>query len=56
MKGQRKISMLTAYDYPMAALFDESGIEGILVGDSLSMVVQGHDTIVRPLRACEIGP
>ena len=41
---QRKISMLTAYDYTMAALLDKSGVDGILVGDSLSMVVQGHDT------------
>lgn len=38
-----KIAMLTAYDYPTAALLDASGIDGILVGDSLSMVVQGHD-------------
>ncbi len=45
MKSQgRKITMLTAYDYPTAALLDQCGIEGILVGDSLSMVVQGHDT------------
>ena len=45
MKGQaRKITMLTAYDYHTAALLDECGIEAILVGDSLSMVVQGHDT------------
>jgi 3-methyl-2-oxobutanoate hydroxymethyltransferase len=40
----QKISMLTAYDYTMAALLDETGIEGILVGDSMSMVVQGHST------------
>jgi 3-methyl-2-oxobutanoate hydroxymethyltransferase len=40
----RKISMLTAYDYPMAAMLDAAGIEGILVGDSMSMVVQGHST------------
>ena len=40
----RKITMLTAYDYAMAGLVDAAGIEGILVGDSLSMVVQGHDT------------
>jgi 3-methyl-2-oxobutanoate hydroxymethyltransferase len=39
--GQR-ITMLTAYDYPTARLIDSVGIEGILVGDSLSMVVQGH--------------
>ncbi len=38
----RKITMLTAYDYATAALVDTTGIEGILVGDSLSMVVQGH--------------
>ena len=38
----RKITMLTAYDYIMASLADSTGIEGILVGDSLSMVVQGH--------------
>jgi 3-methyl-2-oxobutanoate hydroxymethyltransferase len=38
----RKITMLTAYDYTMARLLDATGIEGILVGDSMSMVVQGH--------------
>ena len=38
----RKISMLTAYDYPMAAVLDAAGIDAILVGDSMSMVVQGH--------------
>ena len=43
MKGAgRKITMVTAYDYPMAALLDAAGIEGILVGDTLGMVVQGH--------------
>src|SRR5262245_21342999 len=40
----RKISLLTAYDYPTAALLDAAGVEAILVGDSMSMVVQGHDT------------
>ena len=40
----QKISMLTAYDYTMAHLLDEAGVESILVGDSLSMVVQGHPT------------
>jgi 3-methyl-2-oxobutanoate hydroxymethyltransferase len=40
----KKISVLTAYDYPTARLLDEAGIEGILVGDSMSMVVQGHST------------
>ncbi|MCA9106920.1 MAG: 3-methyl-2-oxobutanoate hydroxymethyltransferase [Planctomycetales bacterium] len=38
------ISMLTAYDYPTARILDESGIDSILVGDSLAMVVQGHET------------
>ncbi|MBX7168930.1 MAG: 3-methyl-2-oxobutanoate hydroxymethyltransferase [Pirellulales bacterium] len=37
-----KITMLTAYDFVTARLLDESGIEAILVGDSMSMVVQGH--------------
>lgn len=37
----KKISMLTAYDYPFARIVDEAGIDGILVGDSLGMVVQG---------------
>jgi 3-methyl-2-oxobutanoate hydroxymethyltransferase len=42
--GERKISMLTAYDYPTAAVLDAAGIDALLVGDSLSMVVQGHET------------
>jgi len=40
----RKITMLTAYDFPTAQLVDQAGVEGVLVGDSLSMVVQGHDS------------
>jgi 3-methyl-2-oxobutanoate hydroxymethyltransferase len=40
----RKISMVTAYDYALAQLVDAAGVEGILVGDSMSMVVQGHDS------------
>lgn len=39
----RKISMLTAYDYMTAQLLDRTGIDAILVGDSMSMVVQGHE-------------
>jgi len=39
----RKISMLTAYDYTTAQLLDRAGIDAILVGDSMSMVVQGHE-------------
>ena len=45
MKAEgQKIVMLTAYDYPTAALLDEAGTDVILVGDSMSMVVQGHET------------
>jgi len=39
-----KISMLTAYDYSFAKLFDGSGIDAILVGDSASNVMAGHET------------
>ncbi len=39
-----KISMLTAYDYSFARIFDEAGIEVILVGDSASNVMAGHET------------
>ncbi len=38
----QKITVVTAYDYAMASLVDAVGVEGILVGDSLAMVVQGH--------------
>ena len=37
-----KITMVTAYDYAAAQLVDSAGVDGVLVGDSLSMVVQGH--------------
>lgn len=43
MKAEnRKITMLTAYDAVFARLVDESGVDVILVGDSLGMVIQGH--------------
>ena len=41
--GER-ITMLTAYDATFARLFDRAGIEVLLVGDSLGMVVQGHNS------------
>jgi 3-methyl-2-oxobutanoate hydroxymethyltransferase len=40
----QKISMLTAYDYSMARIVDEAGIDVILVGDSASNVMAGHET------------
>ncbi|MEC7861221.1 MAG: 3-methyl-2-oxobutanoate hydroxymethyltransferase [Verrucomicrobiota bacterium] len=42
-KGKATISALTAYDYPTAKILDETGIDLILVGDSLGMVVLGHN-------------
>ena len=47
MKEQgEKIASLTCYDASFAALVDESGTDVVLVGDSLGMVIQGHDTTV----------
>src|SRR6476619_1547493 len=38
-----RLTLLTAYDYSMARLLDAAGVDGLLVGDSLGMVVQGHE-------------
>lgn len=43
-KNGEKIAMLTAYDYTMAKIVDSSGIDVILVGDSASNVMAGHET------------
>ena len=46
MKGTEgePIAMVTAYDYPSAGLADRAGVPLLLVGDSLGMVVHGHDS------------
>lgn len=43
-QNREKISMLTSYDYTMAKIVDESGVDVILVGDSASNVMAGHET------------
>ena len=43
-RNNEKISMLTAYDYSIAKIVDEAGIDVILVGDSASNVMAGHET------------
>jgi 3-methyl-2-oxobutanoate hydroxymethyltransferase len=44
LKGNRKVVMLTAYDYQVARLVEQAGVDIILVGDSLGMVVLGYET------------
>lgn len=45
-RSQQKISMLTAYDYSFAQQVDAAGADVVLVGDSLGMVIQGHETTI----------
>ncbi len=45
-KSGPKLSMVSLYDYPFARLAEDAGLDMILVGDSLGMVVQGHDSTV----------
>lgn len=45
-KKQKKIVMATAYDATFASLIDQAGVDAILVGDSLGMVIQGHSNTI----------
>jgi len=45
-RNNQPIAMVTAYDYPSAKLVDEAGVDMILVGDSLGMVVLGYDSTI----------
>jgi 3-methyl-2-oxobutanoate hydroxymethyltransferase len=42
--SERKLAMLTCYDASFAAVLDRAGVDSLLIGDSLGMVVQGHDS------------
>ncbi len=48
-----KIACLTAYDYSFGSLLDRAGVDLVMVGDSLGMVVQGHDTTL-PVSVAEM--
>ena len=46
-KNKEKISMLTAYDYSTAKLLDEAGVDSLLVGDSMGMVMLGYESTLQ---------
>ena len=46
-KGKEKIVALTAYDFPFARILDETGVDLILIGDSLGMVLLGYESTLR---------
>ena len=43
----KRLVVLTAYDFPTAQVLDEAGVDALLVGDTLGMVVQGHNSTIR---------
>ena len=43
----KKIALLTAYDYTTAKIFDEAEIDGILIGDSVGHVILGYDSTTK---------
>ena len=45
-KENKKITMVTAYNYPMAKMADDAGIDAVLVGDSLGMVMLGYENTI----------
>ncbi len=45
-KENKKITIVTAYNYPMAKVADDAGIDAVLVGDSLGMVMLGYDNTI----------
>ena len=45
-KGKRKMTMLTAYDYPTAKIFDQAKIDMLLVGDSMGNTVYGYNSTI----------
>jgi len=47
-KGKRKLTMLTAYDYPTALAVDRAGVDMVLVGDSVANVVLGLESTRSP--------